>query len=174
MGLVWRLLKGEPIYDGYLSRREIDDRVESCWRPYHMAVSRAISMADERHGTCVHLNCHSMPARAHVYPAELDHTMPFDFLVGDRDGTTADPDLTEWIANQLRAEGYSVGVNQIFKGVELVQRHGDPARGRHSVQIEVNKRLYMDEERLALHEGYGRVQASLKRLVKALVERHGT
>ena len=41
--------------------------------------------------------------------------------------------------------GYVVAVNDPYKGVELVRAYSDPARGRHSLQVEINKRLYMDE-----------------------------
>ena len=46
----------------------------------------------------------------------------------------------------LRGLGYSVAINDPYKGVEIVRRHGRPARGRHSLQIELNRRLYMDED----------------------------
>ena len=36
--------------------------------------------------------------------------------------------------------------NHPYKGVELVRRHGRPAENRHSIQIEINRKLYLDEE----------------------------
>ena len=41
--------------------------------------------------------------------------------------------------------GYDVKVNDPYKGVELVRAFSDPPAGRHSLQVEVNRRLYMDE-----------------------------
>lgn len=170
VGLVWRLLDGrEPIYGRPLTRAELASRIERCWVPYHRAVAGAIDAAHARHGVSVHINCHSMPARSSLYPSALAHTMPYDFLVGDRDGSTASAALTRRVAELLRADGHRVGINEVFKGVELVRRHAAPELGRHSIQIEINKRLYMDEERHAAHDGYARVQALLDRMVRALL-----
>ena len=62
----------------------------------------------------------------------------------------------------------SVAINDPYKGVEIVRRHGRPAEGRHSLQIEVNRRLYMDEETLDRTKGYGELEANLGRLLEAL------
>ena len=94
--------------------------------------------------------------------------MPFDFLVGNRDGTTSSAALLDRVVVPLRAEGFVVGVNEIFKGVELIRRHGDPANGRHSIQLEINRKLYMDEDRLAPTDGFSRIQSTLRRLVEVL------
>jgi N-formylglutamate deformylase len=170
IGLIWRLLEGnERIYARQLTRAEIDERIARCWLPYHAALAQAISAAHERHGHSLHLNCHSMPSCSRLYPSALGHTMPFDFLVGDRDGTTAGAVVTGRVATLLRAQGFLVGVNEIFKGVELVRRHSDPANHRHSIQLEINRKLYMHEDRLEVHAGFSRVQAVLQRLVRELV-----
>jgi N-formylglutamate deformylase len=170
MGLVWRLLDdGKSIYRRPLTRAAIDERIAAFWHPYHAALAQLISTAHQRHGYSVHLNCHSMPSRSRLYPVETAQTMPFDFLVGDRDGATSSPALTQRVATLLRSEGFTVGVNEIFKGVELVRRHGNPGDSRHSIQLEINRKLYMDEERLAPHDGFSRVQSTLRRLVESLI-----
>jgi N-formylglutamate deformylase len=170
MGLVWRLLDGEvPIYAGPLRRAQIDARIERCWQPYHLAVTQAIGDTFERHGRVLHVNCHSMPSQSRLYPAAIEHRMPFDFLLGDRDGSTASPHVTNFIAEFLRGEGFVVGINQVFKGVELVRRYGAPAKHRHSVQLEINRALYMDEERHQAHDGFATVRGILRRLAQALV-----
>ena len=53
--------------------------------------------------------------------------------------------------------------------MELVRRHGDPARQRHSVQVEVNRKLYMNEQTLELNEGFDRLKADLRRLAETLL-----
>jgi len=111
-------------------------RIERCWRPYHAAVAQAIEAAHARHGYSLHVNCHSMPAIAGQHATDHPGVAHADFVVGDRDGSTADPRLTSALAEFLRARGYEVAVNFPYKGVELVRRHGDPSRHRHSVQLE--------------------------------------
>ena len=61
-----------------------------------------------------------------------------------------------------------MGYNHPYKGVELVRRHSAPGEHRHSIQIEVNRALYMDEQSLATHAGYAGLQRSLESLVAML------
>ena len=70
------------------------------------------------------------------------------------------------------AQGYQVKVNDPFKGVELVRAFADPAAGRHSLQIEVNKRLYMDQATRTRHAGFEPLQARLMSLLDALCRRY--
>lgn len=169
-GLVWRMTdEGMPLYDRLLSVQEVQRRIELCWRPYHAAVAQAIAAARARHGYSIHVNCHSMPSVAALHATEFPGLVHDDFVVGDRDGTTAAPALTRWIAAFLRAQGHTVSVNHPYKGVELVRRHGDPRQHRHSVQLEINRRLYMNETTLELHEGAPALKEVLKKLVSRLV-----
>jgi len=169
-GLVWRITdEGVPIYDRPLSVREVRSRIERCWRPYHEAVGAAIEAAHARHGYSIHLNCHSMPAVAGSYSTDFPGLVHADFVIGDRDGTSADPALSRKVCAHLEALGYSVSYNHPYKGVELVRRYGDPARHRHSLQVEINRRLYMDEQTLAPHEGFEPLKRNLRSLIELLL-----
>ena len=81
-----------------------------------------------------------------------------DFVLGDRDGTTCEPGFTEFVRAALAGMGYDVKVNDPYKGVELVRAYSDPKAGRHSLQIEINKRLYMDEATLEKTAGFAALQ----------------
>ena len=170
-GLVWKLTdEGLPIYDRLLTVDEVRARIDSCWRPYHAAVAEAIDAAHARHGYSIHINCHSMPAVAGSHATDFPGLVHADFVIGDRDGSTADPALSQRICAHLRARGYSVDYNHPYKGVELVRRHGRPAGHRHSIQVEVNRKLYMDEATLALDEaGAARLRQDLQSMVAMLL-----
>ena len=99
-GLVWRITdEGVPIYDRRLTVQEVRSRIDRCWRPYHEAVGAAIEAAHARHGYSIHLNCHSMPAVAAVHSTDFPGLVHADFVIGDRDGTSADPALHAGFAN---------------------------------------------------------------------------
>ena len=91
-----------------------------------------------------------------------------DFVLGDRDGSTCAPEFTAFVAKTLTGLGYDVAINDPYKGVELVRMHGRPAEQRHSLQIEINRRLYMDESTLARHSGFDTLRSNLQRLLEAL------
>ncbi|MDP3135677.1 MAG: N-formylglutamate amidohydrolase [Burkholderiaceae bacterium] len=169
-GLIWRVTDdGASIYDRLLSVQEVRDRIANCWAPYHAAVAAAIDAAHARHGYSIHINCHSMPAVAASHATDFPGLVHADFVVGNRDGTTASPALAALVADHLKGRGYDVSLNHPYKGVELVRRHGDPARHRHSLQIEINRKLYMDERTLVLNEGFGPLQAELRILLQTVL-----
>jgi N-formylglutamate deformylase len=123
-----------------------------------------------RHGYSIHVNCHSMPAVASQFATGFPGMVHADFVIGDRDGSTADPRLSRRVCDFLRSLGYSVEYNHPYKGVELVRRYGAPAGNRHSIQIEVNRGLYMDETTLEMSAGFGKLRADLQSLVTMLLE----
>lgn len=169
-GLIWRITDdGMPIYERTLSVHEVLGRIEQCWQPYHAAVAQAIDAAHARHGYSVHINCHSMPAVASSHATEFPGEKHADFVVGDRDGSTASPALSRRVCDHLTALGYSVAYNHPYKGVELVRRYSNLAENRHSIQLEINRKLYMNEETLALTAGFDSLKAHLRSLVELLL-----
>ncbi|HSS71809.1 MAG TPA: N-formylglutamate amidohydrolase [Casimicrobiaceae bacterium] len=170
IGLVWRLAQGGvPMYARALSVAEVKQRIARCWEPYHAAVAAAIDERHQQFGAVWHVNCHSMPAVGDVMSEDPGRKRA-EFVLGDRDGTTCEPELTAFVATTLRAMGYSVAINDPYKGVELVRRHGRPREHRHSLQVEINRRLYLDEATLVKNEGFPRLQANLRRMLDALAD----
>ncbi len=168
IGLVWRVARdGEPMYARRLASAEVRARIDRCWRPYHAALAAAI---DERHrtfGAVYHIDCHSMPAIGDANADDPGRERA-DVVLGDRDGTTCEPALTDLVARSMRAMGYGVAINDPYKGVEIVRMHGRPAERRHSLQVELKRSLYMDEETLVPNAGYAPLRDDLTRLATIL------
>jgi N-formylglutamate deformylase len=168
IGLVWRIARnGAAMYARKLASAEVRARIEQCWRPYHDALAAELDANHRVFGAVWHLDCHSMPAVGDANADDPGHARA-DFVLGDRDGTTCDPGFTRTVADALRDLGYEVAINDPYKGVELVRRHGRPAENRHSLQVEVNRRLYMDEETLLPNDGYARLERHLEQFVSAI------
>jgi N-formylglutamate deformylase len=91
-----------------------------------------------------------------------------DFCVSDLRGQTASKEAMALIVDTLKSYGYSVSVNEPYVGNELIARHGNPARGIDSVQVEINKKLFMDAKTFRATEGLPKVKADLDRLLKAV------
>ncbi len=169
IGLIWRVLdSGQPIYDRKLTVDEVKQRIVRYHQPYQRAVKNAMDEACGHFGAVWHLNLHSMPAMSSSISEEGPGKPRADFVLGDRDGTTCEPAFTEMVGSTLGAMGYDVKVNNPYKGVELVRAFSDPAAGRHSLQIEVNRRLYMDEETRERNAGYDELRGNLTRLLEAV------
>jgi len=167
--LIWRTLDdGRAIYGRRLRVDEVVARIERCHAPYHARLRALLDETHRRFGVVYHLNCHSMPAVGGKMGEGGEGRPRADFVLGDRDGTACDPAFTAFVRETLAAMGYEVAVNDPYKGVELVRAYADPAARRHSLQVEINKKLYMDEATRARHGGFGPLQANLTRLVEAI------
>jgi len=169
MGLVRRLAKpGIPVYSRKLSVAEMEQRIARCYLPYHAMLQGICDRLHRKFGTVWLVNCHSMPARGNLLSSDGPDAVRADFVLGDRDGTTCAPEFTDFTARLLKGRGYSVKINDPYKGVEIVRRHGLPSERRHALQIEVNRALYMDEKTLEPNACYATLKADLTHLISAL------
>jgi N-formylglutamate amidohydrolase len=167
--LIWRTLDdGRPIYSRKLAVDEVVARIERCHAPYHARLRQTLEETHRRFGAVYHLNCHSMPAVGGKQGEGAAGKPRAEFVLGDRDGSTCDPAFTEFVRETLVAMGYTVAVNDPYKGVELVRAYSNPAARRHSLQVEINKKLYMDEATRTKHEGFASLQTNLMRLIEAI------
>jgi N-formylglutamate deformylase len=169
--LIWRTLEnGRPIYARKLTPETVRKRIERFHAPYHFAIQNLIQETQKKFGKAYHINCHSMRSVAGKQSEDREGNARAEFVLGDRDGTSCDPAFTEFVRAVLAGMGYQVKVNDPYKGVELVRAYSDPRAGRHSLQIEINKRLYMDERTLQRNKGFHSLRLSLAELLKEISE----
>ena len=161
VGLIWRTLPpGRPLYDGPLTRAAIEARIATYWKRYHDALRSALDRAHARHGAAWHVNCHSMWSVGRAASPDPGRRRA-DFVLSDRDGRSCDPAFLECARAALTDLGHTVALNDPFKGGSIVALHGRPDEGRHSLQVEVSRALYMDEASLEPHEGFAALRADL-------------
>ncbi|SER43377.1 N-formylglutamate amidohydrolase [Faunimonas pinastri] len=159
-----------PIYRSPLRVEEAMARIRDIYHPYHEALSGLLLETHETFGQAVLIDCHSMPSHLKGVSAR---SRP-DFVLGDRFGTSCMPELTEAAVQFLVAQGYNVARNKPYAGGFITEHYGRPYGGLHTLQIEVNRALYMDEAALAPHEGFDDLRANLEGLAQALIETMGT
>jgi N-formylglutamate deformylase len=149
----------EPVYNRPFKLSEAFNRVARCHKPYHTRLAALIDKTAARRGAVMHLNLHSMPSTIHRGTKKNT----YDIILGTRDGETADDHLTQKLRALLEAKGYKVGINVPgFRGAEIVRRHANPAQNRHSIQIEINRALYMNEKTLRQLPRARRLQDDLR------------
>jgi N-formylglutamate amidohydrolase len=130
----------------YRERLSVDDglaRIEALYKPYHRALRRLINKAYQAFGTVIVVDCHSMPSIG----VSRDEPRRPDVVIGDRYGTSCAPLLPDLIEKTMRSLGYSVGRNKPYAGGFITEHYGNPASGLHTVQLELNRAIYMDEKR---------------------------
>jgi N-formylglutamate amidohydrolase len=167
LGTIARVVaSGAEIYDGKLVFAEAEERIDRLYRPYHAALARLMDEAVGAFGRAWLIDCHSMPAIGG--PNDRDPgKRRVDFVLGDAHGTSCAAWLVEWAESFLRGRGFTVTRNDPFAGGFITRHYGRPPAGRHTLQIEINRRLYMDEDRIAHNAGFPVLAAHLREFVAA-------
>ncbi|MFA7432613.1 MAG: N-formylglutamate amidohydrolase [Gemmobacter sp.] len=161
LGVIPRVVSnGRAIYRGRLSRAEAEARIDSHWRPYHAALQRLIDESRAGFGEALLIDCHSMPHEAIAAHARPGQPVP-EVVLGDRFGAAADPALVERIEAAFLRAGFLVARNTPFAGAYVTQAYGRPSRGQHVVQVEIDRALYMDENRIRPLPGFAALRARL-------------
>jgi N-formylglutamate deformylase len=155
LGLIRRLAApGLEINLRRLSPAEVQARIDKVYVPYHAALDEIIEATRAKFGLVWHIDWHSMKSKGKAMTTHGDAMGRLDAILSDADGRTASADVTRFIAYTLRGLGMRVAVNDPYKGGNIVRRVGAPTRRVHSVQVELNRALYLDEASVTKTTGF--------------------
>ncbi len=146
---------GAEIYAGKLRFEEAERRVKSIYTPFHDCLKRLIADAREAFGCAVVVDCHSMPSVGGPMDKDTGRRRA-DVILGDRFGSSCADTVIDTAEQAFRGLTYSVARNTPYAGGFTTRNYGRPGAGVHTLQIELNRGLYMDEqamERLAEFDG---------------------
>lgn len=161
LGVIPRVVsEGRPILEGKLSLAEAQRRIAAYYQPYHARLRTLLDGNRRRFGLAILFDCHSMPHDALSAAPRIGGRLP-DLVLGDRFGASCAAWLLEAATEIFRARGFTVARNAPFAGGYITQTYGRPALGLHALQIEVDRRLYMDESRVAPGPDFAEVRARL-------------
>lgn len=167
-GLIRKLiLPGKPIYAAPLHISDVRNRIETCYDPYHQQLAQLINDTHQQFGKCLHLNCHSMKSTGNAMNDDNGCSRP-DIVISDFDGLTSTSEVTRQAAQIFGSMGYQVGVNNPYKGAELIRKYANPAMRRYSLQIELNRALYMHEDNFIKKESFAKVAQDLQRFTELM------
>lgn len=174
LGLIRRLVvPGVPIYDRRLGVAEALARIEAIYLPYHAMLRELRTRLLERHGTLWHVNWHSMKSVGNAMTPDGEGAPRPDFVVGDLRGRSAHAAATGTVAGILEGMGYRVAVNVPYAGGKILREMGDPQARVHSIQIEINRGLYLNELQVEKTGGFERLRRDLATFSAALVKAVG-
>lgn len=169
LGLIRRLAApGAHIYDQPLSRADVMHRIDHYYKPYHRRLREELESVYKAHGHFILIDAHSMKSVGNKTTPDVSKTRP-DVVLGDLKGRSCDPWVTETIVKSFRSHGLSVQVNDPYAGAHIMTEYGRPHLKQHSIQIEINRSLYMDEKtRVRKNAGLQRLQLVLLNCLKNL------
>jgi N-formylglutamate amidohydrolase len=166
LGTIPRIVAdGHEIYRGRLSVDEALRRVEWLYKPYHRTLRQMVHRTTRSFGHAVLIDCHSMPSTS----LSREDAAKADIVLGDRYGTSCSSAVTDLVEAALRARGYVVVRNKPYAGGFITEHYGEPALGRHALQIEINRALYMDERTLARRSGFEILGQNLKEAFRQVI-----
>jgi N-formylglutamate deformylase len=167
LGTIARVVSsGAAIYRGKLRFAEAQQRIGTCWQPYHDALAELTAAARTRFGACLLVDCHSMPAHA----CQDRQPVP-DIVLGDVHGAACAPAVMQEVEQFLRRRGYVVRRNDPYAGGYVTRHYGQPRAGVHALQIEIARSLYMSEASLERSPGFIRITRDMADLSGFLAER---
>jgi N-formylglutamate amidohydrolase len=166
LGTIARVVaSGEAIYREKLAFAEAERRVRGCWQPFHAALEALIEQTCADFGGCLLIDCHSMPAYGCT---GRNGAVPIDIVLGDAHGTACAARVTRRVEQLFIVLGYTVRRNDPYAGGYITRHYGRPREGVHALQIEVARRLYMDETRIERGAGFASVRRDLTNLIGAI------
>ncbi len=167
-GLIWTHLHGDtPLYNRKLSFAEVQARIKNYWEPYHRSIAKNYNALHEQFGHIYHINCHSMRAKGNASDPD-GKTERCDFVISDHEGKSCSSEILDLVTTNIIGAGFNVSINHPYKGAELTRRYSDPKTGRHSLQIEINRRLYMDEMKIERSAEFESLRDHLTNLAKTI------
>jgi N-formylglutamate deformylase len=161
LGVIPRIVRdGAEIYRDRLDPAEAEARLTRLHRPYHAALDRLVRETQAQFGAAIVIDCHSMPSAA---------AAP-DIVLGDRYGTAAAYAVMRRAEQAFQSLGFSVARNTPYAGGYTTHLYGQPARGIHALQVEINRALYLDEERIQPSARFAEIRARLARALSQFAQ----
>ena len=146
-GLHWvKTTRGNVLMKEPMTQALHQQLVTRYFEPFHSDVRDTFEFFRE-HGAqkIYHVDAHSMPSKgtsAHKDPGETRA----DIVVSDQEGKSCETWFRDLVVDAYKSTGLGVKLNWPYVGGRVTQTYGKPDLGQNTIQVEINRALYMDEE----------------------------
>ena len=161
---------GEPMQERKLTVAEVQHRLDKYYRPYQRELASVMDRMLSAYGFYYNLSCHCMSAIGAPTHADAGKER-MDFCIGNLKGTSSTTDFIEFVAETIRAEGFTCSVNTPYSGGELNRRYGKTDGKQESIMVEINKKKFMDVKSFKKNEGFDAVQNVARAVLQAVTQR---
>jgi N-formylglutamate amidohydrolase len=170
LGVIPRVVaEGRAIRSAKLSLEAAQALLKAYYTPFHQKLAQMLEDTAQRFGQVLLIDCHSMPHDAILNARAPGGRRP-DVILGDRFGASCNPDLSEAVAALFAQAGFTVGRNAPFAGAFIAQNYGRPESGRHVLQIEIDRQLYLNEAKVTKSAGFEDLKERLSRVVAGICD----
>jgi len=171
-GFHWRTTTlGDALIPAPITMRTHEELVAKYHDPFHVQIEGKVRELRTRWpgSTLYHLDCHSMPSRGTAAHKDGGQKRA-DVVISDFDGKSCSRQFSDLVIGSFKALGWDVAYNWPYKGGRITQRYGRPDQGHETIQIELNRRLYMSEITKEKLPGFSGIQQQLLQALNSIVK----
>lgn len=169
LGVLTKIVgEGQEIYGSKLTFSQAQWRIQNLYLPYHRKLSELIRRTQEKFGFVILIDCHSMPSSAGPYDHGEFSVRP-DIILGDRFGTSCAPIVSRTLDRLFCGLSYRVTRNNPYAGGYVTDHYGRPGKRVHALQIELNRRLYMNEKNQKPTENMATLMQNIRHFTARLI-----
>ncbi len=155
-----------------ISQQVYAELVDLIHKPFHQKISRYSKNLKEKYASQVlyHLDLHSMPSKGtseHRDPGE----MRADIVISDQQGKSASKKFLDLVVQSYQSVGFKVALNWPYYGGRITEQYGKPAQGHETIQVELNRALYMDEVSKQKSGQFMATQGQLSQAIRCVSEK---
>ena len=170
LGVIPRVVaSGRAIYSQKISRVEAFNRIKKYWYPYHEALQNLLAESYNKFGQVVLIDCHSMPHEAMKGINNKAKLRP-DVVLGDRFGRSAGAQIVDLVEVAFSEVGFTVMRNSPFAGAYSSQNYGHPVQHRHTVQVEIDRSIYMNEGHITKNADFETVRKAIETVIAKIAQ----
>jgi N-formylglutamate amidohydrolase len=155
LGVIPKKSYNEFIFLNKLSASYANHILKNYYDPFHNILSKQINRLLNTFGICIHIDLHTMPSKA-----LLNYKKQTDIVLGNNFGKSCSKEIFNYFKNIFISHGYSVEVNNPYAGGFITRNYGHPSLGVNTIQIEINRNLYMNEKKLTVNKNIIKIQKS--------------
>lgn len=151
-----------PIYGGKISYQEASLRIANVYDVYHERLRALIEKVREKFGFCLVLDCHSMPSKICSIISESPR---IDFCLGNLFEQSCPNKISFFVENELVKREYYVAKNRPYSGAFITFNYCEPRKQSYTLQLEINREIYANEETLEKSADFQRVSYDVSKVI---------
>ena len=155
----------QPIYAGKISYKEAEERIKNVYDAYHQTLKNLIDRTIAKFGFCLVLDCHSMPSKICSIISESPR---IDFCLGNLFEQSCPNKISFYVENELSKREYYVSKNRPYSGAFITFNYCEPRKQSYTLQLEINRVIYADENTLEKSSNFQRVSYDLSKVITQL------
>ena len=162
--------RGDLLIKNPLSRKQHQQLMNRYYHPFHQKIQREFEKRKAwGRGAVYHLDLHSMPSVGRTLHKDTGQKRA-QVVIGNREGRSAENRFSELVLSSYQKADFKVALNQPYRGGRITELYGRPEKRQHTLQVEINRSLYMDEETGQKSPAFFSVQKQLSEVLTLIVK----